>query len=226
MNQDMLFSEDSTNYLTQEKFDELMWGLQRLEPFTSETGRPPMSAQQYYVLFRILYGCGLRVGEGLKLMKKDFDLQHRILKLWDAKTGKGKYQKTTILPTDIELLTNFVSKFDNEETLLFPTNRQNVWRYAKDAGRLAGLDIFEEHDTHNVEGVWTHLFRKSCAKNMRNKGASIELVSLKLRHKLGAGNAGGGRVTYVYTMPDLNALLQWEKANYPVNVSQKVERNP
>lgn len=210
MNQ--LFSESSTNYLSKDKFDELMWGLQRLEPFTSDTGRPPMSAEQYYVLFRVLYGCGLRVGEGLKLMKQDFDLDRRILKLWDSKTGKGKYQKTSILPTDIPLLRKFLDKYE-DNSKLFPTNRQNVWRYAKDAGRLAGLDIFEEHDNHSVEGIWTHLFRKSCAKNMRNKGASIELVALKLRHRLGSGNAGGGRVTYVYTMPDFNTLLQWENEN-------------
>lgn len=210
--EDLLFNADSTNYLNEEKFNQLMWGIQHLEPFTSETGRPPMSSHDYIVLFRILYGCGLRVTEGLNLVKSDFDLDHRVLKIWNSKTGKGKYQKTTILPRDIELIRDYINRFTDND-VLFPVNRQNVWRYAKDAGRLAGLDIFEEHENVDVEGIWTHLFRKSCVKNMRNKGAAIELCAIKLRHKLSAGNQGGGMVTYIYTMPDFNTLLQWEYLN-------------
>lgn len=220
MNQDGQFDtnttaliDSTTNYLTPQMFDDFLWGLVRLEAFTGDYGRPPMSADKFVALYRTLYSCGLRIGEGLKLKKTNFDLDHRILKIYDAKTGKGKIQRTTILPRDILFLKQFLLKFQDDD-LLFPINRQVAWRYAKDAGKLAGLEIFETQSEREVEGVWTHLFRKSCAKNMREKGASIELCALKLRHKLQAGNAGGGRVTYTYTMPDLNALLRWEALHF------------
>ncbi len=44
-----------------------------------------MSADQFVMLFRLLYGCGLRISEGLNLEKSDIDLQRKIIKIRNRK---------------------------------------------------------------------------------------------------------------------------------------------
>lgn len=83
---------------------------------------------------------------------------------------------------------------------------------------MKGLHEFwysEEQDNKSIQGVWTHLFRKSCAKQMRELGAEIELVAVKLRHKLGKGR--GSLITFTYTKKDLPALLHFEAKHFSNN---------
>jgi len=203
--QELAYLEDSTNYMTPVMFKQFKWGLEHLDAFTSESGRPPMTSFEYKMMFEVQIGSGLRITEVLQLIREDFDLQHRILKLWNPKTKKGGYQKTTLPPYLISTLENFLKRFSNSDQI-FPINRQNAWRYAKDAGRLAGLSIFEEHENHDIEGVWTHMFRKACSKRMQELGASRELRMLKLRHAFKDAHDA-------YDKVDINALLKWEAVN-------------
>jgi len=53
----------------------------------------PKSGQTYYVLFTVLYGLGLRVGEACRLCVKDIDLQRRLLVIREA-----KFYKTRLVP--------------------------------------------------------------------------------------------------------------------------------
>ena len=70
----------TTNYLTPYLFyNKFLFWLIRLQPFVSDTGRPPMNADSFVLLFRLLYGSGLRVSEALNLKKQDIDLNHRLL---------------------------------------------------------------------------------------------------------------------------------------------------
>jgi len=218
----------TTNYLSPENLETLMWGMMRLEPFISPRGRPPMAREAFGMLTLTRYESGLRVSEGLKLVKSDLQLKHRIMTLRDAKTGKkifktsnipSKYtlpqkaeklpQKTTITPMLVPLLKAYTEDLD-EDDLLFPTNRQTTWRYEKDAGRLAGLEIFEEHNIRNIEGIWTHLMRKSCSKRMQQLGASRELRMLKLRH-------ADKDAHDTYDKVDINTLLKWEAEHLPAD---------
>lgn len=53
----------------------------------------PISPQRVYVmslLFRMLYGCGLRVSEGLNLIMADVDLEQGILHIRSSKFGKER----------------------------------------------------------------------------------------------------------------------------------------
>ena len=197
--------DDSTNYMKGQMYKDFKWGLQHLEPFTSESGRPPMNSFEYKMMFEVQFACGLRITEVLNLIKEDFDLSHKILKLWNPKTKKGGFQKTTLPPYLINSLDGFLKRFSNSDQV-FPVNRQNAWRYAKDAGRLAGLSIFEEHENHDIEGVWTHMFRKACSKRMQELGASRELRMLKLRHAFKDAHDA-------YDKVDIMALLKWEAVN-------------
>ena len=203
--QELAYLEDSTNYMKPQMFQDFKWGLQHLEPFTSESGRPPMQSFDYIMMFETQLGLGERITETMNHIKEDFDLNNRIAKIWNPKTKKGGYQKTTIPPYLVSSLENYLKRFSNSDQI-WGINRQNAWRYAKDAGRLAGLSIFEEHDNHDIEGVWTHMFRKACSKRMQELGASRELRMLKLRHSLKDAHDA-------YDKVDLNALRKWEWEN-------------
>lgn len=210
----------TTNYLSPFLFyNKFLFWLVRLQPFVTETGRPPMSADSFVRAFRIQYGCGLRISEVLNLKKQDIDLNHRILTITKPKTGHRKTfrtdgtvieqiksQRTTILPYDIDMLEKQLDQLSNNDKL-FTANRHVMWQYSKDAGNLAGLQIGEIQDEKIIDGVWTHLMRKSCSKRMRDLGASRELGMVKLRHV--------NRDSHdAYDRKDINALLEWESQQF------------
>jgi integrase len=195
-----------TNYMTENMFyNTFLFWLIRLPPFINKSGRPPMNADGFVRLFRMLYGSGLRVSEALNLKKQDIDLNHRLVTITKAKTGYN--QRTTILPYDVLMLEKHMSSLSKNDTL-FPVNRHIVWEYGKNAGDLAGLKISEIQKQRTIDGVWTHLMRKSCSKRMRKLGASRELAMVKLRHI----NVGSHDT---YDRPDLNELLNWEAEHFP-----------
>ena len=43
------------------------------------------------LLFRMLYGCGLRISEALNLTVRDVDLDGGVLTIWNSKFGKNRY---------------------------------------------------------------------------------------------------------------------------------------
>src|SRR5690242_6140546 len=92
--QELEYYETSTNFINPVMFKDFKWGVMHLEPFTSESGRPPMTSFDYIMMYNIDIGCGNRQGETLNLIKEDFDLKHRILRIWNPKTNKGGFQKT------------------------------------------------------------------------------------------------------------------------------------
>ncbi|HSA76912.1 MAG TPA: site-specific integrase [Nitrosarchaeum sp.] len=196
---------ETTNYLSPNVFyNKFLFWLVRLQPFVNQTGNPPMKADEFVRLFRLLYGSGLRVSEALNLKKKDLDLNHRLLTISKAKTGYN--QRTTILPYDIPILEKQTENLSKDD-YLFKANRHIVWQYGKDAGNLAGLNIGEIQGKKTIDGVWNHLMRKSCSKRMRDLGASRELAMVKLRHV----NVGSHDT---YDRPDLNAVLIFEDKHF------------
>ena len=218
MNQELIFK--TTNYLSPYLFyNKFLFWLVRLQPFVATSGKPPVDANTFVNAMRIQYGCGLRVSEGLNLIKSDFDLNHRMLTIRMPKTGrKRKFrsdgtiiesmiaQKTTILPYDIPVIEKHLAGLSKND-IVFPINRHFVWEYAKDAGRLAGLNISEIQKTKVIDGVWTHLMRKSCSKRMAELGASRELRMKKLRHAFRDAHDA-------YDTIDYNALLEWEDKQF------------
>ena len=169
-----------------------------------DTGRPTaLDANHIYWAARIQYGSALRISEVLDLVPSDFDLNHRIITLRHTKTGKGKIQKGTILPYDIEKLEKFIESHDKDEKI-FRASRATMWKYYKNASILGNLNIFEAKDIINIEGAWTHLLRSSCAKMYEDLGAKESLIAKKLRHSTGRN------VTARYTKVDIGTLLDWE----------------
>ena len=194
----------STNYLSPQLFyNKFLDNLVMLDEFHSDTRPSAMDANHFYWAARIQYGSALRISEVLVLMPSDFDLNHRILTLRHTKTGKGKIQKTSILPYDVMKLEKFLESHDKDETL-FKCTRSTMWRYYKNASLLGGMNLFEAKDIINIEGAWTHLLRSSCAKMYEDLGAKESLIAKKLRH------SPGRSVTARYTKIDLGTLLDWD----------------
>lgn len=203
------FSMEYTNYLTPKMFyDDFLDWIVRLQPFHSDTGRPPMSANQFYWAARIQYGCALRVSEMLNLIKSDFDLEHRILTIRNPKTRKKGKQYTTILPFDVKPLEKFLSKFDDKDKL-FPTSRSTMWKYYKNTSRIAGMKLFTIKDEQRINGAWTHLMRESSGKMYEAFGAPESLIARKLRHSRKSGS-----MTMRYLSKDLNSVIEFDRKHF------------
>lgn len=127
-----------TNYFNPKDFEEFLWGLEKLEPFTGDSGRPPMSAQRFLNLFKLMRECNLKVSDAINLRKRDFDLKHKTIMI--RHTNSDKVQKTTSLPKDDMWIQRFLLYYNGEDKI-FPTTTQTVRQYAKDACRLAGLTV-------------------------------------------------------------------------------------
>ena len=224
--------ENVTNYLDPHSFELFLAQLPNY-PFIRL-----MTAHDWYVLFRVLYGCGLRVSEALSLRKEDFELDTQQLVIQHAKTSKKKCpkctrikkdgfkktqviilddcpkcnnqrfiikaQRTTILKKDVFMLQDYFKMINRD--IVFPTTRQTVWIVSKELARLAGLHLFEQQDERAITGAWTHLFRKSRAKLMSDKGATRAMIQLKLRH-------AHKEAIDTYLKVDINALRKWENEN-------------
>ncbi len=74
------------------------------------------SAKVFPVLLRILYGCGLRLGEGLSLEWEDIDLEHGIITIRKAKNMKQRFVPMSNSLT--ELLTLYKEKLRSEKFVL------------------------------------------------------------------------------------------------------------
>jgi len=151
----------------------------------------------------IQYCCALRISEVINLNCEDFNFERNILTLHNTKTGKGKKQFTSIPPDFPKWIKDYI-QFEFPVKLI-ELNRQLLWSYVKKACKMAGLDLYEQQDTREIIGAWTHLIRKSRAKLMIEKGAAEVMVKVKLRHTFST--------TERYTKPDINALIKWELEN-------------
>ena len=195
-------SELQTNNMDLVTFGKFLKGVDSLPYFDHKA---PMPVEDFILLFKITYYCALRVSETLNLKAGDFHLDKKILVIQNAKNGKGKPQKTTLPPPlmkDIEAYRHF-----KPDAKLFQCTRQTVWKYAKEAGIMAGLNFGEEQKIRSIDVIWTHVFRKGYSKFMQSQGASRELRMLKLRHSFTDAQDA-------YDVTDLNTLIAWENKTF------------
>jgi integrase len=198
-----------TNYLSPKLFygdNGFLHWLVRLEPFHNDTNKLDLKANDIYWAARIQYGSGLRISETLNLVKSDFDLNHRVLKLYDTKTGKGEIQKTSILPYDVAKLEKYLDSFSKSDRL-FPISRQTMWKYYKECSILGGMNLYSAKPKADRIGGYTHLLRESCAKMYEINGARTGIVACKLRHKPNS-------MTMKYMIADLNEVLDFDYEHF------------
>ena len=127
--------------------------------------------------------------------------------------GLGRWkepQKTTITPRLIDIVRDYAEHMKDDE-LLFPVHRTTLWKWGKQAGTLAAINIFQVKKTQEIDGIFLHLFRALCSKRMtrdaKNDDYKDQLVACKLRHSFST-------VTDRYTKIDINYLWNWEEKTY------------
>jgi len=192
---------EQDNYISPSGLVLFLDAIPKLSCYYGNFQKPPLAAFQLQLLFKLCYYCALRISEALNLEKRDFDLEHKTLRIRNAKTGKGKTQKTSIAPPIIKDLKSYFSLHSVDQ--LFKCSRQTAWKYAKEAGEIAGLKIYDELEERSIAGVYTHIFRKSYAKFMENEGANPSLIMIKGRWKPSA-------MYQTYTKPSIMTLIAWE----------------
>lgn len=93
--------------LTDEELRKFFQAVDTLEP----TARSPLRHLIMPEVFRLLYGCGFRVREVLKLLVQDVDLNHGIITV-----HQGKFRKDRLVPPALPLvdrLRKYAARFEN-----------------------------------------------------------------------------------------------------------------
>lgn len=211
-----LKDEDTGNkFINNRDFAKFLDAVEQLSPFHSPTGRPSMTAKQFQTLYRVLYGTALKIEEVLNLKVKNLDLQNRLIFVVNSKESND--DPATILSYDIPYLRQHIVGL-KENDLLFNTDRQTVWLYAKMAGRKAGLKIVVKKGEKKIEGAWGYLFRDSRARQMWLDGATDDLINLKLRKNF-------TNTEFKDEMPTIELLKNWELEKYPSDYSEAHQQN-
>lgn len=194
-------------HLTPEDFTNFLSYIPKLKTFSSSHKKTKLNPTQLQLLFKITYYCALRVSEVIKIVKADFDLEKRTLKV---QSKISPLIETTIPPIIIGEISSYLQNLNSNQKL-FSVSRQAIWGWAKEAGTLAGLQIFKTAKLKSVEGVDTLLFRHSYHLQMLQGGAHPRVVDLKLRAESDVGHYGN------FTLEDVK---EWEKEHYPEILSK------
>jgi integrase/recombinase XerD len=105
--------------LTHEELRKFFHAVDALEP----TARSPLRHLVMPEVFRLLYGCGFRVREVLKLRVRDIDLNQGIITV-----RQGKFRKDRLVPPALPLvnrLRKYAARFENRppDAIFFPAPR-------------------------------------------------------------------------------------------------------
>lgn len=132
-------------------------------------------------LLRLLYGLGLRVGEGVQLSLKDVDLSLMKVHVRHGKSG----ERIVPMPDDPELITSLTrwlevrERWNPESQMLFVTKpgRPLSTNAVRESVRLYG-------ERAGIGHVTPHMARHSAATEMLANGASPIGVQRVLGHRL------------------------------------------
>ncbi len=129
------------------------------------------------VLFRLLYGSGLRVSEALNLQLKDIDFKQEVLIIRHAKNNKERLIPITqSLVKRIQFLLNTYHRFSTDTSFLFPsttgnrTDRSTVYRRFRDYLLMA--DIPHTSAGPRVHDL-RHTFAVCCLKKWVLSGTEL-----------------------------------------------------
>ncbi len=133
------------------------------------------------VMVRMLYGCGLRVGEAVSLQNKDVDLENKILTIRSAKGNKDRLVPMSDSLTQIcasyyavfHPLSNPEDYFfHNHKGERFPNLRPYMW--LRKVYDLAGIDRYP--DPTQSRGICVHTLRHTFAVHslQRQSDAGID----------------------------------------------------
>lgn len=152
--------------------------------------------KQSYLLFLLLYGCGLRISEACQLSWSQVDLSRRTLHL----SGKGGKERVVILPTflnrELPQLSNTTSGSIWGATPLQVRTGYNLIRYCGLVGQLS-------------KPLNPHALRHSYASHLLNDGADLRIIQDLLGHSSLAA-------TEKYTHLHMDQLARTLETHHPL----------
>ena len=177
-------------------------------------------ALQYPVLFRLLYCCGTRIDETLKIRKKDIDIEAGIIKLVEAKNNSERF---VVLGNDLlSLVKRFADKcfyLLGDEDYIFTSTSGDRRRYdtVYEHHRLflksAGIAYIGNGEGPRIHD-WRHTFAVNSFRQMVDAGmdmyVALPILSTYLGHKTIFATEGYVRLTmtmYPYIEQKFKAKL-------------------
>lgn len=127
--------------------------------------------------------------------------------------GKGtwrKPQRTTITNRIIPKLKAYTDTLKDDD-ILFPVHRKTLWEWGKKAGKMAGINIFQQKRERTIEGIFLHLFRALCSKRTtaiaKDDKYKDAIIMKKMRHSYKV-------VTDRYTEVTIGYVVSFERRVY------------
>jgi site-specific recombinase XerD len=129
---------------------------------------------KHKLVLKVLYGCGLRVGELVNLKKEDINFNEGLLHI---RLAKGKKDRFVKIPSSLIEELKAYSTLLNEE-VLFPSNRggkltkKTIGKIVENSAKKAGI----------TKEVYPHLLRHSFATHLLESGVDLRIIQKLLGH--------------------------------------------
>lgn len=129
----------------------------------------------YRMALTIIYACGLRISEAMRLTVSDIDGKRHLLRVRNGKGGKDRYIHLPDRP--LELLRNYYTQYGSRSGFLFPCKKSHVKadaleRAFKEALRQSGV----------AKAATPHTLRHSYATHLLENGEDIRTIKDLLGH--------------------------------------------
>jgi integrase/recombinase XerD len=129
----------------------------------------------YRMALTIIYACGLRISEAVRLTVSDIDGKRHLLWVRNGKGGKDRYIHLPDRP--LELLRNYYTQYGSRSGFLFPYKKSHVKadtleRAFKEALRQSGV----------TKAATPHTLRHSYATHLLENGEDIRTIKDLLGH--------------------------------------------
>lgn len=173
----------------------------------------------YPILLRILYGCGLRLGEGRTLRWQDVDLDNGILTIRDAKNAKERFVPMDASLTDILKLYRGMTRregictdylFESKRKLGGPLKNNTFYMWFVEIMKSAGINYAKQKRTERgpCPHCLRHVFTKKSFLKSEYEGRSFEDTAPFLAAYLGHDSI---QETEIYLRSDYSVYEQSHK---------------
>ena len=189
-----------------------------------ESKRFPLQSLTYRTLILLLYGAGLRPGEGLRLQRRDFNSRDQVLTIWDT-----KFFKSRLVPLGTSL-TKALKRYSIKRANLPLPKGENSAFFASSSGEKISLNKLEKtfvrlrkhadiqrspadpcHQQPRLQDL-RHSFATNRLVTWYRKGEDVQIRLPLLSTYLGHVNVSGTQ-TYLTMIPELltEASQRFEK---------------
>ena len=170
--------QDKVNYMSPDTF-------QKVLDYIPELHIRKQLDDDVRMLFKILYWCGLRPSEGIRLKKSDFNLEDREINL--GKTKTIKYDNAVIPKEFMDELTHYLD-FKDDDRLFPDLTYHTMFHWIIRLGKALYIPSWIITESVSGEKTKGHIFRKSVGKDMNagmygKDAEKIGVISKHLRHK-------------------------------------------